>query len=183
MFCDTDFESNPVHYTLDELMPHFAPSSLVVLTGGEPLRQNVVPLVRKIVCHNRSVQIETAGTLWWEGLEAYDPHELQIVVSPKTPTVHPRMQEAVAWKYIVSARHLRSKADGLPVSNTQRADDSHPKPLARPPQWLHKENILVQPMDEGDPALNAANMNLCVELALEFGYRVSLQQHKIIGVP
>ena len=43
--------------------------------------------------------------------------------------------------------------------------------------------IYVQPMDEVDAEKNAANLALATQLALAKGYRLSLQLHKIVGVP
>src|ERR1700756_5367366 len=53
-FCDTDFESGIENrMETDVLIEHvgnlLAASRLVVLTGGEPLRQNVGPLIDRLV--------------------------------------------------------------------------------------------------------------------------------------
>jgi organic radical activating enzyme len=179
-FCDTDFESNPNLYSIAELLLRAEDAELVVLTGGEPLRQNIVPLVSALHDDGHTIQIETAGTLWWNGLE--DIASCNIVVSPKTRFIHERItQHADYFKYIVSASDARL-ADGLPVTNTQRTG-VHPQPLARPPVTTSPEHVFVQPMDEADESKNRLNMNLCVELALKHGYRISIQQHKIMGVP
>ena len=42
--------------------------------------------------------------------------------------------------------------------------------------------VYVQPMDEYDPAKNAANIARALQLAQESGYRLSLQTHKMLGI-
>jgi 7-carboxy-7-deazaguanine synthase len=91
-WCDTEFESSTWHPTLDELLERVEsvrPSTcdLIVLTGGEPLRQNIVPLIDRLLARGLRVQIETNGTLWLD-LPA-DPR-LTVVCSPKTPRLDAR---------------------------------------------------------------------------------------------
>lgn len=188
-FCDTDFESvmevRAVESVVEECVRH--PARLVVLTGGEPMRQNILPLVQRLTEAEFTVQIETAGSFWLDGLEM---ERMSIVVSPKTHTVHPRTAYfAKAWKYLISARTMSfDPLDNLPICNTQNtAEDAPQRPLARPPSDIMKlygpAQIFLQPMDEGDEKENAVNVKLCVELCLRHGYSLSLQQHKLIGVP
>jgi organic radical activating enzyme len=150
-------------------------TSLLVITGGEPLRQNIVPLLR-ILRNEMTVQIETAGTLWVPELEYQNP---LLVCSPKTPKIHPEVAAICNdYKYIISAREFCAD-DGLPLATTQR-DAGSSKRLYRPDK--HGATIWVQPCDENDEIVNNANRDLCVTLCIEHGYRLSLQQHKIIGV-
>lgn len=183
-FCDTDFESDMRACGIEELADACGlmldPPKLVVLTGGEPMRQNIVPLCDLLSERGHNVQIETAGSFWFQQVPL-GPYP-QIVVSPKTSRVHPNIRmSANAWKYIISASQECTE-DGLPVTNTQ-FDDGEPRLLARPPPSVPARDIYVQPMDEQDELKNAENQRLCVMLAKQFGYRVSLQQHKILGVP
>lgn len=179
-FCDTDFESDAREWSLEALILACRPDvSLVVLTGGEPMRQNIAPLCEKLMRLGHLVQIETAGSFWFQ------PHENflmpEIVVSPKTPTVHAQIAEhAMAWKYIISVNQNLDPIDELPVMDTQKG--LHLRKLARPREGIPSAHIYVQPMDEHDPITNAKNVALCVEIAQTKGYTVSLQQHKILGV-
>jgi organic radical activating enzyme len=149
----------------------------VVVTGGEPLLQNVVRLLSEINQNLPSVQhvqFETAGTVWPQGLSGFYPAfpriRVSIVVSPKTPKVHREITlRANAWKYVVSTSQEFSKEDGLPLD------------LARPLS-LRMSNVYISPMDEKDKSLNKANVNLARDICLDRGYRLSLQVHKIIGV-
>lgn len=189
-FCDTDFESGTLHLFPDDALRAIEkeragrPIDLVVITGGEPLRQNLVPLVEKIFDAGMEVQIETAGTLWVPGLERFheDREDFTIVCSPKTPKINPVVeQNCCDYKYIVSARRPISWGTGIPIadSQTRRLGETGP-PLFVPSDAL--ANIWLQPCDEQDQAKNAENHALCVELAMQHGYRISLQQHKILGV-
>jgi 7-carboxy-7-deazaguanine synthase len=180
MFCDTDFESDPRAIDIMDLVKACEGVELVVLTGGEPLRQNIVPLCDTLYKFGHEVQVETAGSFALQQI----PHGLwpSIVVSPKTPLVDPMIcDNAMAWKYIISIRDGQDPDDGLPITNTQEADGRF-RHLARPPEWIGPKRVYVQPMDEQDPKINADNMAACVKLSLQYGYRVSLQTHKILGV-
>lgn len=168
-FCDTDFETDILEMSPAEIFEevlHLAPGGLVVITGGEPLLQDISMLCRilsETAIARYTVQVETAGTVWVPNL----PEDVDIVCSPKTSKVHPQVAERCAdWKYIVKAGAL-SLHDGLPED------------IYRP----RRGTIYLQPMDEGDAALNRANMQAAVDSCLKFYHRLSLQQHKIIGVP
>lgn len=181
-FCDTDFESDERVTSLDTLLDKTQGANLIVLTGGEPMRQNIEPLVRKLLDRGQVVQVETSGNLWVPGLEEHKMRDLYFVISPKTHVVDEHIaQYAISWKYIISARHEGSTYDGLPLTDTQ--DPSYQRVLARPPQGTEPINIFVQPMDEQEEDQNQRNRDRCVALAKRYGYRVSLQQHKILNVP
>lgn len=178
-FCDTDFTSDLDEMTADEICNYIMTDErhyrLVVITGGEPMLQNLAGLIKIIslkLPFVKTVQIETAGTVWPAFLEciiAAMPHLVEIVVSPKTPKVNKTVAEKVKhWKYLISASDIRNGDDGLPER------------LARPAR--PDAVIYVQPMDEYNPAKNEANVSLALHLSLTFGYGMSLQQHKILGV-
>lgn len=192
-FCDTDFESNKESLSVETIGDTAAKfgARLVVLTGGEPMRQNLVPLVAHLIARGHEVQIETAGSFWWHGAghsELYEPrvrNRWSFIVSPKTPYVDElTAEDARAFKYVVSTR-IDLDADGLPIANYQERCGTARR-LARPPtHWrtVRREDIFVQPMDEGDAAQNEANRALCTRIALAHGYRVSLQTHKLLNIP
>ena len=174
-FCDTEFESGEwlheeqVGTEAVELAAGW-PRPLFVLTGGEPLCQDIRPLVERLL-REGDVQIETAGTLWLEDL----PPSGQLVVSPKTGKLHWAIVErAQAYKYIIRAGECDG-ADGLPCIMPTGV----PGRVARPPPGAE---IFVQPCDDHVQVRNAANLEAAKESALRFGYRLSLQQHKILGL-
>lgn len=199
-FCDTEFEtgmSNVMHIADigTEAVRKVASSAsvatqlermLVVLTGGEPLRQNVAPLINTLLTFGvEHVQIETAGNLWVEDLgPLIQEGGVSLVCSPKTPHVHPKVKQYCRnWKYVVKSGHLDER--GLPFGSTQSITLGH---LASP--WKitaevrrPRDIVWLSPMDEHDPAKNAANTKEAVDACLEHGYRLSLQTHKLVGLP
>ena len=96
-FCDTEFETKIDNLlSVDQIVAQTTAlrhHGWVVLTGGEPMRQNVVPLCEALAARGRHVQIETAGNFWvpeeWQGRFEHLLHEgdVSIVVSPKTAHV------------------------------------------------------------------------------------------------
>lgn len=188
-FCDTDFSSDLEETTAEEITRRILRKSntcpLVVITGGEPMLQNLPLLISQIskdLSHIKIVQIETAGTVWPTELEEeirWGAPKVDLVVSPKTPKVHEHIVNyAEHWKYIVTAMNC-SLEDGLPNLVQQGGVVAVAK-VARPPKGC---TVYVQPMDEYDFTLNKANAKAAAKIAMEFGYRVSLQLHKILDLP
>ncbi|MDZ4343962.1 MAG: 7-carboxy-7-deazaguanine synthase QueE [Candidatus Binatia bacterium] len=195
-FCDTEFEKREwmlmeaVVRKVIELASDV--TDLVVLTGGEPLRQQITPLCHELAFQGYTTQIETAGTVWpptpKDGLRSLDAMirgcDVELVCSPKTGKIHPEVERACRhFKYIVRVGSV-SDTDGLPVASTQN-------PAAR--LQLYRPNdpaviIWVQPCDVYDEnghrsgRAYQANMELATSLALRYGYRVSVQLHKLLGV-
>jgi organic radical activating enzyme len=194
-FCDTEFEAGSL-YSFSDLLTtlvgkmHEHRCSRLVFTGGEPMLQDLPALLSNFAVYTNEtpqIQIETAGTIWPCGMEkALFLLPTILVCSPKTPRVHPAIDTyAHAWKYIIRALELDPK-DGLPIGSTQINLPMTRMPRVRlhRPSLLLKENIYVQPCDEpGDPEATKMNMVATVGSALKFGYRLSLQTHKIVGLP
>lgn len=191
-FCDTDFESNTVSMSKESILhiigalaEAYPLTKYVVMTGGEPMRQNIVPLINLLVEFGLRVQIETAGTLWLPELEplVFVPTVgglplVTIVCSPKTGKVNASLEKHInAWKYIIIADELGF--DGLP--NRAAAVGKTQLRVARPCDG--SADIYVQPCDEHDEEKNRANIKAVGEVAQQFGYRVSLQMHKYLELP
>src|SRR5580698_2892142 len=119
-FCDTQF-SDPedpkvaLDILVEQVQQIKGSTRLVVITGGEPFRQEIRPLCRKLWMNGHNVQIETAGTLLLEGIQQW----AEIVCSPKTPTVHEQVQRyARCFKYVVD---FGMNFDGyVPITATQK---------------------------------------------------------------
>lgn len=193
-FCDTDFLTKRHPRSVEDLLRavssgQAATFELVVLTGGEPLRQNIVPLCVALTYDTRRhVQIETAGNLWVPSFEhdrfvaLLEEGLVSIVTSPKTAHAHRYIRQyASAWKYIVDASTLLDEETGLPLSSTQERGAR--MRLAAPDR--SDARVYVQPMDHGPEHENenAAALGRCVELCLRYGHTLSLQQHKLVGLP
>ena len=138
-------------------------NKLIVITGGEPLRQPIGPLCEALIEAGYTVQIETNGTLWRPL-----PDAVEIVCSPKNngmgyfPLRPDLLARANAIKFIISAQ----KPGYGDVADIGQGNVP----------------IYVQPMDEYDEARNAANVKRVMELARRYGYRLSLQLHKILEI-
>lgn len=101
---------------------------LVVITGGEPMRQDLLTLCSGLVANGYHIQIETAGTFWQPDLEPYliemydgdtVPANITLVCSPKTKHVHPKIAEHCNhWKYVIQYYKVNI-FDGLPAGCTQ----------------------------------------------------------------
>ncbi|MCZ4093562.1 7-carboxy-7-deazaguanine synthase QueE [Sinorhizobium psoraleae] len=158
-------------------------TGLVVITGGEPLRQQIDVLVFKLIqrfgCY---VQVETNGLLPPPPLSfinknTADCEGLYIVCSPKSAKINPVTAElACCFKYVIAA-HSVDENDGLPV---YALDNSLGKlRVARPPV-NYTGTISLQPMDEQNLQLNERHLQACVQSCMQHGYRLQLQIHKIL---
>jgi 7-carboxy-7-deazaguanine synthase len=160
------------------------PEGLVVITGGEPFRQDLSKLLKILYDLGHYIQIETNGTLppsefHYSRYTRFDHyHGAYIVCSPKTGRIN---SEILKWtcclKYVLDADEMNPD-DGLPI----RALGHTASPqLARPPSdWSNP--IYLQPMDAKDPAHNIRNIQAVTQSCMKFGYRLQLQIHKYIGV-
>ena len=174
-FCDTEFESFRSH-ALTEVLAEISRLAanaagervrpLVVITGGEPLRQNIAPLCEALLAAGFTPQIETNGTLYQKL-----PAGVQIICSPKISggryhALHPELlTRMTALKFLVSAEAGEYHAPG------------------EVGQTAHQIPVYVQPIDAYDEAKNRANRAYALHLAESYGYRLSLQTHKLLGIP
>lgn len=151
---------------------------LVVITGGEPFRQNITRLVNILIDNGFKVQIETNGTLFVNlGWSMASPH-LTIVCSPKAGKISKELLPHIdAYKYVLHADSIDPE-DGLPIL---ALDHTASPRVARPPRFF-PGIIFIQPIDVQDPFENARHLAAAVESSLNHGYRLCLQMHKIIGV-
>lgn len=158
----------------------FAP--LVVITGGEPFRQNIIPLIKSLRACHFEVQVESNGTLSPFGVPTtyYQQPKFEVVVSPKAGKVHPDLYPfIIAYKYVLDAEHISD--DGLPSSVL-----GLPAAPARPHDG-YSGPIYVQPADEQETAhgmhiKNELNQRAAIKSAMKFGYILAVQVHKIIGL-
>lgn len=186
-FCDTNFEAGERYdvgalgLKLKLILQENPSCKLLVITGGEPMLQNIAPITRTANNMGLDVSVETAGTVWFEGMRpSFGITRNKIICSPKTPKVHAELIHYVdAWKYIIGGSNT-SPDDGLPILSTQ-AEGKVTK-LFRPPAG-HPGEIYVQAMDEYDVQRNERNVALTAKIAMQYGYRMSVQMHKLAGVP
>lgn len=185
--CDTDYTTGRISLSFRDIVNTvvaMSRHSLVVITGGEPFRQNIYPLLQLLITTGYTVQIETNGTLpppshKFVGICSKDIRERGrcfIVCSPKTGKVSALTEElSCAFKYVL-AHDSVSDEDGLP---TLALDHSATPFVARPPAWF-TGTVYVQPCDDKDDDINRRNLQACVRSVMKFGYILQLQVHKII---
>jgi organic radical activating enzyme len=157
--------------------PH---TKLVVLTGGEPLRQNIVPLIH-LLQPDIHVQIESNGVFEPspELIRLIYGGFVTFIVSPKTVHISRTAAEnASAFKYVISSDSV-IESDGLPQQALGHPAKTH---VARPPHGF-KGSIYINPMDTKDDELNYLNVQACVKSSLKFGHICGLQAHKIWELP
>lgn len=191
--CDTDYTSSRALLHVDEIVQHIGNlwnesrclyrRRLVVITGGEPLRQNIGPLINELLRYGYYVQIETNGTLPVPNGVVFNKNTSErlgayIVCSPKTGKINPSVEEnACALKYVLSADSV-AEDDGLPL--TALGHTAKPR-LARPSK-LFQGVIYVQPMDAMDSVVNRRNTQVAINTCKKYNYVLQLQTHKLIGL-
>lgn len=186
--CDTDYTEGrhreSVYWIYDQILSH-APlitrpySPLIVITGGEPFRQAIGPLVTLLISKGYRVQIETNGTLFQSGMP-WHRSELTVVCSPKAGILNTQLIPHIqALKYVITTGDV-DPTDGLPI---HALDHPVGRRVARPPAGFLRQNIYVQPSDLGDRTINSANLQTAINTCMQYGYTLCLQTHKIINLP
>lgn len=178
--CDTDYTAKRQDMSVSLIVHTVFEKSkvskpLVVITGGEPFRQDLAPLVKALTRLRCEVQIETNGTLAPVRPEHFPFHLVKIVCSPKTPAIHPLIEDtAIAFKYVVSAGAIGS--DGLPLASMgQEGIPARPSPLI----LSIGRSIFIQPLDEGTSSKNQENAEAAIASCLQHGYTLCIQVHKL----
>lgn len=182
VFCDTDFDAadNPVIHLYDlqrAITEVRGRANIAVITGGEPMRQNIMPLCERLAGMGMVTQIETAGTFWIDGIEDC----CEIVCSPKTPTIHPMVEQyAVAFKYVIDAdqQYGGGEYGYVPITATQPGARSQQLALPRP-----TAPVYLSPMDTCDLSRNKLNQVLVGNFAKQYGVIAGLQLHKFMELP
>jgi organic radical activating enzyme len=187
--CDTEYTQGRQLQSVADICQYIlglvtmSETRLVVITGGEPFRQDLTELLKQLVRLGFFVQIETNGSYAPPPaiMFSLDPglrNGVYIVCSPKTGKLNPHVWElACAVKYVISFDSYRQE-DGLPTFALGHSANPY---VARPPEGWSRP-IYLQPMDAHDDWTNKANMRAAVRSCMEHGYILQLQVHKIIGV-
>jgi organic radical activating enzyme len=179
-FCDTNHEkkfnmtAREVLAEVDKLLIDTAIDTMV-LTGGEPLLQkDFSKFVDYAMDDMWEVHVETNGTMWNEKL-----FYCHVTCSPKAGTkLDEKVQRAVnEYKYIIEDDVSISDGDGLPV-NVPRPNSK------KKPQRLKARCITsVQPCDYGkDKKRSKRALEIAKVVSQKYGYNLSIQMHKLIGV-
>ncbi len=173
-FCDTEFDSyqNLSLKEIIEKVEDLAKNSegkivrkLIVITGGEPLRQPIEMLCEELIRLKFLIQIETNGTLF----RALPP-EIKIICSPKNTNGRYHAIRADLLPRVSALKFIISK------TNQNYSD------ISEVGQSTFNIPVYLQPMDEYDEAKNRTNLEHVVKLCEKHGHLLSLQTHKIIGI-
>lgn len=164
-FCDTEFD-NFEQINLNDIIQEINTKiskdniKLIVITGGEPLRQPIEKFCSKLLELGLKVQIETNGTI-----ARKLPQEVHVVCSPKITNK----------KYNIS-EHLIKYADSFKFLLSSEGD------YKLVPKLECSKPIYVQPIDSYNQQQNLLNQKYTMKVALKYGYIYSIQQHKILNI-
>lgn len=159
-WCDTDYSKK---YTIEQdrflewLDDKLIKSQVyhVILTGGEPLLQDIQPIVDLVMegFHTRSIQIETNGTIVNDQIRV----DTCLTVSPKTPDF--KQREGTELKIVYTGQEdLEAYMDNTDFDF-----------YSLQPCWING-------------SANTMETYKKVMSLRERGWRLSLQTHKLIGV-
>lgn len=159
----------------------------IVLTGGEPMWNNpgMVWLIHRLYWHHKlSIQIETSGTVLDASMADYlakceTNMNLYICVSPKAPKPTDEEYMEIMPGFFDHIWQLK-----FPVASELDIEK-------RIPAFLHRygsrlttvDRIYLQPVAyASSPDLTAKAQKLAVDYAMQMGFGISLQTHKILNV-
>jgi 7-carboxy-7-deazaguanine synthase len=140
----------------------------VLLTGGEPAEQTLRPLVRALHGEGVRVALETSGTATGHVGAGCD----HICVSPKINNPGGRPLRYEAFVGADEIKHVVGKPEHIEQLDTLLAWLADGQGLD-----LRRTAVCLQPMSQSERATQ-----LCVEAAMQRGWRVSVQVHKVMGV-
>ncbi len=165
-FCDTDFvgmngenggryDAAALAKKVEELWGQGPDHRYVVLTGGEPMLQVDDGVVDTLHAKGFEIAIESNGTI------PVHPGIDWVCISPKA-----------------GSDVVQRSGDELKLVWPQHGSDMESLSL-----WKFT-HFLLQPMDSGDEALNQSNRKAAIEcVEANPQWRLSLQNHKLLGLP
>ena len=168
-FCDTDakhYKQMQDEVVFQEVVKQAGRyCRLVVITGGEPLEQNIQNLCNLFLTHGFIVQLETNGTIWQP-----IPKNVHIVCSPKATESgfiqlnEKVLKQTIALKFLISVNYEQ-------YLNIQEVG-----------QTKYNIPVYVQPMDEKDSQKNYQNLQKAIEITKSGKAYLSVQLHKLLNL-
>ncbi|WP_299523302.1 7-carboxy-7-deazaguanine synthase QueE [uncultured Methanobrevibacter sp.] len=158
-FCDTDFTKKEKMgiTTIIEKIEEYS-NKLIVITGGEPLLQDITFLCSNLLKKGYQIQIETNGT----PTPLFLPYNVTYVISPKINLKNTYN----SWKYynnIYFKFIIQNKSDLEKLNNIL---DKSTNTIFLQPEFSKAKEIT----------------ELILNTPLTFNYRISGQLHKYLGV-
>lgn len=172
--CDTDYTSNKLLLSTDCVYSSVenmaGTAKLVVITGGEPMSQDIGALIDILYSNGYTVQIETNGTVFRDDIN-YE--KCVICCSPKTHFVDERLVPYISYfKYVIGGDDLDNS--GLP-NNVLGIN-------GKEVYKANKGDIYLQPLDVGCDKKNKEYLDKTLKSCIDNGHTLCVQLHKIIGV-
>jgi 7-carboxy-7-deazaguanine synthase len=166
VWCDTEYTERTLQHPAD--IATQCNQNLVVITGGEPMRQNLVPLVMRLRSQGKYyVQVETNGTIFDE--DTADCVNM-FIVSPKTQSIDKRWGTC----YANHAALVHYKVLYGPAFPSQ-PDNKGGIPDVKADYF--------QPVACGDPKVDEDIVQETVRHCIKTNTKLSLQLHKILNIP
>jgi len=182
-WCDTEYSEvflfGPPIEVVEDIRCNFGKYRLVVITGGEPFRQNITPLVIELRRYGYHVQVETNGVLYPGDDFPWD--DVTVVCSPKTPQIHPKTARMVhAYKYVLENGRISDL--GFP---TEALGLKHDKETVAVPPTRFTGRIYLQPMDAKNEWENEKNLEAVAHTVMRHPgkFIMGVQMHKIANLP
>lgn len=162
-YCDTDFVGGDwmTAHDINERVVSIAagyPIKILVLSGGEPTMQVDSSLIETLKNYGWEIHIETNGT---SDMEKYHHLIDHITMSPKQSPQQTKLKSCSDIKFLYPYI-----GNGITPKNFSVSDISY-------------KNIFIQPIMRDD---YHENLKEAIDECLLYNYRLSIQQHKIIGV-
>ena len=176
-WCDTDFFKGQKFSCLRliEILENATKgwkSKTVVFTGGEPTLQlkssDGEYLVKVLLQENWNVCIETNGTMSLDDCSA-----LNLIYKAKNGhiTMSPKM-----LKNSESIEHIKlTKGTDLKIITPSNI------PINKFVEMEFK-NFYLQPLDNKDGSIGLSNLENAIHLCQKYGFKISIQTHKLIGL-
>lgn len=147
----------------DAIKQRYASIKHVVITGGEPCTYDLTELTTALVITGHSVQVETSGTY---PIRVHK--DTWVTLSPKI--------DMPGRKVVMKDSILRANEIKYPVGRVEDIDKLHAL-LAGYGLMPARVDIWLQPLSRSPKATS-----VCVDLAMQYGYRLSLQTHHFLNL-
>lgn len=173
-YCDTDFwrgeRTNVLNVFATILKMSQGRKYLIVFSGGEPLLQDendIITLIELLRDSGFRTQLETNGTVMSKSIYMFD----SVCCSPKVPLDKCK----IIWRLVTTLKLLYP----------------HPNPAITPESFnsVFVADKYLQPIDEiedNNPlGMTSSNVGKTITKLLRLGapWKLSLQTHKILGLP
>jgi organic radical activating enzyme len=153
-FCDTEHEAKMV---LDEVeISRIVNNKNIIITGGEPCMQDILPLVQRLFYMGKDITIETNGTF---EIDDYIKKVCSISFSPKV------FRSKCKLSYCDSLKIIYPWTNGIEVSEYEYFPS------------IYKSIQVISPEKNPQSIIEA------IEIVKGLpGWRLGIQLHKLIGV-